>query len=229
MRHYELVTILSPMLNQDESAEAWNGIKGFITNRDAEIVREQMWGTRRLAYAIHKGPHHFLEGNYFLAQFSTEAFFNQELETFLRLDERVLRSLVVATGPPAAIVEPVVAAEPIVEEAPVAEEEAEEETPVAEAELVVPELDEAPVAEEEAEEETPVAEAELVVPELDEAPVAEEEAEEETPVAEAELVVPELDEAPVAEEEAVEVAPVAEAEPVDSGEPETEEEQRPQA
>ena len=40
MRHYELVTILSPMLNQEESVEAWGRIKEFITNRDAEIVRE---------------------------------------------------------------------------------------------------------------------------------------------------------------------------------------------
>ena len=107
MRHYELVTILSPMLNQEESIEAWGRIKEFITNRDAEIVREQAWGTRRLAYAIKKGPHHFLEGSYYLTQFSTENNFNQELETFLRLDERVIRSLVVATGPPAPIPEPV--------------------------------------------------------------------------------------------------------------------------
>ena len=100
MRHYELITVLSPILNQEQSVEAWDRIKDFITNREAEIVREQNWGTRRLAYSIHKGAHHFLEGTYYLTIFSTEKPFNQELETFLRLDERVLRSLVIATGPP---------------------------------------------------------------------------------------------------------------------------------
>ena len=62
MRHYELITVLSPILNQEQSVEAWDRIKDFITNREAEIVREQNWGTRRLAYSIHKGAHHFLEG-----------------------------------------------------------------------------------------------------------------------------------------------------------------------
>ena len=50
MRHYELVTVLSPILNQDQSVEAWDGIKEFITTRESEILREQIWGTRRLAY-----------------------------------------------------------------------------------------------------------------------------------------------------------------------------------
>ena len=97
MRHYELVTILSPMLNQDESSEAWGRIKEFITSREGEITQEQSWGTRRLAYPIHRGTHHFLEGAYQMTRFSTEKPFNQELETFLRLDDRVLRSLVIAT------------------------------------------------------------------------------------------------------------------------------------
>ena len=72
MRNYELVAILSPMLNQDQATEAWGQIKDFITNRDAEITREQAWGTRRLAYPIRKGSYNFLEGSYYLTQFATE-------------------------------------------------------------------------------------------------------------------------------------------------------------
>ena len=120
MRHYELVTVLSPILNQDQSVEAWDGIKEFITTRESEILREQVWGTRRLSYPIHKGQHHFLEGTYYFTLFSTETPFVQELETFLRLDERVLRSLVIATGPPAPEPEPV--PEPVAEAEPVAED-----------------------------------------------------------------------------------------------------------
>jgi small subunit ribosomal protein S6 len=101
LRHYELVTILSPILNQEQASEAWGRIKEFITSRNGEIVREQTWGTRRLAYPIRKGSFNFLEGSYYLTRFSAEKPFNQELETFLRLDERVLRSLVIATEPPA--------------------------------------------------------------------------------------------------------------------------------
>ena len=94
MRHYELVTIHSPMLSQDQAREAWGQIDEFIANRNGEIFQEQPWGTRRLAYPIHQGSYHFLEGNYRLIRFATESPFNQALENYLRMDERVLRSLV---------------------------------------------------------------------------------------------------------------------------------------
>ena len=93
MRHYEVVVVLSPILNQDESADAWDRIKGFISNRSGEITHEEKWGTRRLAYPIRKGQHQFLEGTYHLTRFSTGQPFNKELEVFLRLEEQVLRSL----------------------------------------------------------------------------------------------------------------------------------------
>ena len=244
MRHYELITVLSPILNQEQSVEAWDRIKDFITNREAEIVREQNWGTRRLAYPIHKGAHHFLEGTYYLTIFSTEKPFNQELETFLRLDERVLRSLVIATGPPAP--EPAPLPTPVAQDEEPAQEAAIEspqdglepdgvETAVAVAEAVdeEPAVEEAPAAESEAVvEEAPAAESEVVVDEapaaeseavVDEAPAAESEAVvDEAPAAESEAVV---EEAPVAESEAVvEEAPVAESEAVvEEAEPEAEE------
>lgn len=106
MRHYELVTILSPMLSPDQANEAWGQITDFITNRNGEIIQELPWGTRRLAYPIQRGSHHFLEGNYRLTRFSTERPFNQALETSLRLDERVLRYLIVAIPEGVPIPEP---------------------------------------------------------------------------------------------------------------------------
>ncbi len=95
MRHYELVTILSPMLNQDEASAKWDEIKSFIANREGEITAEQVWGTRRLAYPIRKGNYNFLEGSYYLSTFTVDNSFNRELENYLRLDEQVLRSLIV--------------------------------------------------------------------------------------------------------------------------------------
>lgn len=110
MRTYELVTILSPMLNQEQAAEAWGRIKEFITVRQAEITREQSWGTRRLAYPIRKGSINFLEGSYYLTQFATERPFNFDLEVFLHRDERVLRSLVTVADPDAPLAQPGMAA-----------------------------------------------------------------------------------------------------------------------
>ena len=106
MRHYELVVVLSPMLNQEQSSATWGRIKDYVGNQGGDITHEETWGTRRLAYAIKKGQHHFLEGSYYLTRFSAETPFNQELLTFLRLDEQVLRSLVTVTDPPGATPEP---------------------------------------------------------------------------------------------------------------------------
>ena len=97
MHHYELVVVLSPMISPDEASQAWERIKGFLTNREADIVHEERWGTRRLAYPVKKGQYQFLEGNYHLTRFTTEQTFNRELENYLKLDEHVLRSLVTIT------------------------------------------------------------------------------------------------------------------------------------
>ncbi len=100
MRHYELVTILSPMLNQDDASATWDEIKSFITNREGEITAEQTWGTRRLAYPIRKGNYNFLEGAYYLSSFTADSPFNRELENYLRLHDNVLRALVVRCDGP---------------------------------------------------------------------------------------------------------------------------------
>ena len=102
MRHYELVTILSPMLNQDDASTTWDEIKSFITNREGEITAEQTWGTRRLAYPIRKGNYNFLEGSYYLSSFAVDNPFNRELENYLRLHDNVLRALVVRCDGPLA-------------------------------------------------------------------------------------------------------------------------------
>lgn len=100
MRHYELVTILSPMLNQDDATATWDEIKSYLTNREAEITAEQTWGTRRLAYPIRKGNYNFLEGSYYLSSFTVDNPFNRELENYLRLHDNVLRALVVRCDGP---------------------------------------------------------------------------------------------------------------------------------
>ena len=208
MRHYELVTILSPMLSQDQANEAYGQINDFITNRNGDIFQEQPWGTRRLAYPIHQGSYHFLEGNYRLIRFSTETPFNQALENYLRMDERVLRSLVISI-PDREILPDPVAARPAPaataatppaeggEAAAAAEAEGGAESPAADAAAsaeateatVATEATEVTVANEAAEAAEPAAEA--AAPEA----TAEAEAETETPVAEAE-------ESPAAEVEA---------------------------
>ena len=207
MRHYELVVILSPMLNQDQAVDTWGRIKGFINNRDGEIFHEETWGTRRLAYSIRKGSHHFLEGTYHLTRFSTETPFNQELETFLRQDEQVLRSMVVVGDPPKPVSEtPAVTAPPVVEEVQVPEEPplVAEEPAVATTDATDNVVEDAPaVAEETPEEATDVVEETVE----DASAVAEETPEEATDVVEETV-----EETPTPADETVDDAPEDEPE-----------------
>ena len=207
MRHYELVVVLSPMLNQDQASDTWGRIKDFISNRDGDITHEEKWGTRRLAYPIRKGSYQFLEGSYHLTRFSAEKPFNQELQTFLRLDEQVLRSLVVVAQAPGSEPEPVVAEAPPAQ----AQDEATASGEVV-AEVEAEDGDtEAPVAEEPTAEVETTEEAEAVVVEEPAAEIETVEEEAEAPAVE-ELVESETIEAETIEEEAPAAAePVAEA------------------
>jgi len=219
LRHYELVVVLSPMLNPDQVTETWDRVKGFITTRDAEISHEEQWGTRRLAYPIRKGPHQFLEGSYHLTRFQTDQPFNKELENFLKVDDEIIRSLVTVTLPEEELAAQAAAAARAIrpppprptpmtpvgsDGAPIAPPPAEGAAPVAVAE------GEAPVAEAEASApavpEAPEAAAPEAIPEatIEEAPVAEAEPEsepvaEEEPKAAVEEVVEEEPEAPASE------------------------------
>ncbi len=204
MRHYELVVVLSPMLNQEQVAQTWDKIKGFITTRDAEISHEEQWGTRRLAYPIRKGQHRFLEGSYHLTRFATERAFNKDLENFLKVDEEILRSLVTVTLPEEELAAQAAAAArairtPPPRPAPVGPDgapipaAAPAEGAAPSAEGAVPSAEGAP--------EAPAAEAlaeEAPVAEADSEPVAEA-SEEATAEVESEPAAPEGDEAPAEE------------------------------
>ena len=71
MRQYEIVVILSPMLNQSEDTEVWDSVKTFISSNQGTVKSEHSWGTRRLAYPIQKGQQKYLEGTYHLSRFET--------------------------------------------------------------------------------------------------------------------------------------------------------------
>ena len=66
-------------------------IHGIITGAGGELTKEESWGMRRLAYPIMD----YMEGNYFLTQFTTDPERTRPLENALGLSEDVLRHLLV--------------------------------------------------------------------------------------------------------------------------------------
>jgi small subunit ribosomal protein S6 len=89
MNDYETVFILTPVLSDAQMKEAVEKIKGVLINESAEIVNEENWGLRKLAYPIEKKT----TGFYQLIEFKSKPETVNVLETQFRRDERVIRFL----------------------------------------------------------------------------------------------------------------------------------------
>ena len=89
MNDYETVFILTPVLSDVQMKEAVEKFKGVLVNEKAEIVNEENWGLRKLAYPIEKKT----TGFYQLIEFEANPKTVAVLETQFRRDERVIRFL----------------------------------------------------------------------------------------------------------------------------------------
>ena len=91
MNHYETVFILTPVLSEAQMKEAVDKFKDVLVSANAEIVNEESWGLRKLAYPIDKKS----TGFYQLIEFKAEPEVINNLETQFRRDERIIRFLTV--------------------------------------------------------------------------------------------------------------------------------------
>ena len=92
--NYELMFILKPEVSEEESRAEVEKIKDFVKAEKGEVVKEEAWGKRVLAYPIK----HFSEGFYHLLNFKSTPAKVKELEKKLNLDDSVLRSLIMRTA-----------------------------------------------------------------------------------------------------------------------------------
>jgi small subunit ribosomal protein S6 len=89
MNNYETVFILTPVLSDAQMKEAVEKFKAILTGEGAEIVNEENWGLRKLAYPIQKKT----TGFYQLLEFKGAPAIIEKLEVNFRRDERVIRFL----------------------------------------------------------------------------------------------------------------------------------------
>ena len=89
MNHYETVFVLTPVLSDVQMKEAVDKFKAILTEQGAEIVNEENWGLRKLAYPIQKKT----TGFYNLLEFNANPEVIAKLEVQFRRDERVIRFL----------------------------------------------------------------------------------------------------------------------------------------
>ena len=92
MQQYEIVIILTPLLSEETAKEAIAKFRKIMTDNGAEIIHEDNWGLKKLAYPIKKKT----TGYYHLTEFKAPGDLINKLEVELRRDERVLRFLTIA-------------------------------------------------------------------------------------------------------------------------------------
>ena len=87
MNQYETVFILTPVLSDEQMKETAAKFKKVLTDQGAEIVNEEAWGLKKMAYAIQKKS----TGFYCLVEFKAEPEVIKVLEAAFRRDEKVIR------------------------------------------------------------------------------------------------------------------------------------------
>ncbi len=89
LNQYETVFILTPVLSDDQMKEAVEKFRGMILENGGEVIHEENWGLRKLAYPIQKKS----TGFYGMIEFKAEPTFIEKLEVNYRRDERIIRFL----------------------------------------------------------------------------------------------------------------------------------------
>lgn len=91
MNEYEVTYILRPNLEEADVDTRSAAIGEIIKGQGGEVVEIEKLGKKRLAYEIAD----LREGNYVVMRFRSTGAASKELERLLKLDEEVLRALVI--------------------------------------------------------------------------------------------------------------------------------------
>ena len=92
LKSYETVFIATPVLSDAQMKEAVAKYVKLITDNGGEVVYQEDWGLKQLAYPIQ----HKTSGFYYLIEFKANPEFIATLETQYHRDERIIRYLTVA-------------------------------------------------------------------------------------------------------------------------------------
>ena len=118
-KNYEMTLMVDSQLPEEGVEEIVKRYEGMIVGQGGEIAKIDRWGTRKLAYEVRKQQ----QAIYAIYQFRAEVDVLPELDRSCKLDESVLRHMVVAVEKDFEVEEE--AEEP--QEAPAEEEKTEEE------------------------------------------------------------------------------------------------------
>ncbi|MDQ3152698.1 MAG: 30S ribosomal protein S6 [Actinomycetota bacterium] len=99
MRHYEMMVILDPTLDERTVAPSLDTLLGVVTVQGGSVEKVEIWGRRRLSFEILKHT----EGIYAVVDVTCEPATVAELDRQLSLNESVLRTKVLRRDPSTAV------------------------------------------------------------------------------------------------------------------------------
>ncbi len=91
LNQYEMVFIMTPVLSEEQMMDTVTKFKKILTDNGSEIVHENNWGLRKLAYPIQKKN----TGFYYLIEIKAQGDLINKVEVEFRRDERIMRFLTV--------------------------------------------------------------------------------------------------------------------------------------
>jgi len=90
MRAYETLYVIKPDLDEEALAGVIEKFTGLIAANGGEVVTNNKWGKRKLAYEVKD----YREGIYVLVNFNGQPATAQELERVFKITDEVLRYLI---------------------------------------------------------------------------------------------------------------------------------------
>ena len=92
--NYEVVYIIDPAQGEEGIANNVANFKALAEQNGCSAIEVEEWGTRKLAYPID----YKTEGYYVLMSFTSAPEFPRELDRLLRINDGIMRSLIVCKG-----------------------------------------------------------------------------------------------------------------------------------
>jgi len=92
MNNYELMVIFTPVLSEEDFKAAQKKYATLVKENGGEVLNENPWGLKSLAYPIAKKT----TGLYLVMEYTAPSTFNEKLKIQLLRDESVLRHMFTA-------------------------------------------------------------------------------------------------------------------------------------
>ena len=93
-REYEFIIIVNAALSEEETKKVQDKYEAVFLADDGEVVVKNDWGVKKLAFPINKQ----FRGRYFFYDFLGDPKKLDEAQRLMRIDENILRYLLVRIG-----------------------------------------------------------------------------------------------------------------------------------